>query len=142
MAAPGPYSIKDTRAIETIKWNEIYRSRFGNAGDFVFAVVGDFNWIELESLIEKYLATLPTFKAPEKVKNHHFKNVKGQIFRKNISTDRKIHFHVQLKASKLSPYNLEDDYYLDLAQEVLRRMLLDEIRRKNGALIEFETLLF
>lgn len=38
---------------------EIYRERFADAGDFVFAVVGDFDPEELGALLARYIGTLP-----------------------------------------------------------------------------------
>jgi len=38
---------------------EIYRERFGNAGDFVFAFVGDFDESDVTDLASRYIGTLP-----------------------------------------------------------------------------------
>ena len=45
---------------------EFYRSRFADAGDFTFIIVGNFAVDSVKPLVEKYLASLPTTGRQEK----------------------------------------------------------------------------
>lgn len=55
-AFPSPEQMAD---FDVAAVEEIYRKRFGNAGDFAFAFVGDFDVDEMTDLASKYVATLP-----------------------------------------------------------------------------------
>lgn len=52
-------TVQDLDALDEQLLLETYRERFGNAGDFVFVVVGDFDESELVDLGARYLGTLP-----------------------------------------------------------------------------------
>lgn len=52
-------TIEDLEAFDPALQLEAYRDRFADAGDFVFAVVGDFDPDELVDLGARYLGTLP-----------------------------------------------------------------------------------
>lgn len=38
---------------------EIYQAKFGSASDFTYAFVGDFDWTQMQTLVETWLAALP-----------------------------------------------------------------------------------
>jgi zinc protease len=46
--------------VDLSKAMEVYRERFGNAGDFTFIFVGNFSLKQIKPLIERYIATLPS----------------------------------------------------------------------------------
>ena len=53
---PSPVQLADFDVDRAL---EVYRERFGNVGDFVFAFVGDFDVDEIVDLASRYIATLP-----------------------------------------------------------------------------------
>jgi zinc protease len=46
-------------ALDLDEVRAVFADRFGNAGDFVFALVGDFQVAEAEDLVRRYIGTLP-----------------------------------------------------------------------------------
>ncbi|MCB0302004.1 MAG: insulinase family protein, partial [Calditrichaeota bacterium] len=54
-----PWSDKLLQEMDLQKSYQIFRERFANAGDFTFIFVGNIDLLQLESLAETYLASLP-----------------------------------------------------------------------------------
>jgi zinc protease len=55
----GRLPVEELKRIDAERMFQIYRERFGNAGDFTFSFVGSFDPQELEGLVQRYLGTLP-----------------------------------------------------------------------------------
>lgn len=64
--------LEDIDKISYDRVNEIWKERFGNAGDFTFNVVGNIDEEILRPLIEKYIASLPSTKKREKSGNDSY----------------------------------------------------------------------
>jgi zinc protease len=60
-----PFSTATFDTLDIDRSMQIYRERFGNAGDFTFYFVGRFHPDSLRPLVETYLATLPSGDARE-----------------------------------------------------------------------------
>ncbi len=56
-----------------------YNDRFGDAGDFTFVFVGNFNPDSFKPFVEKYLGSLPTKNRDESWINHQINPPKGKI---------------------------------------------------------------
>ncbi len=64
--------LEDLDKIDYDRVIEIWKERFGNAGDFTFNVVGNIDEEVLRPLIEKYIASLPSTKKREKSGNDSY----------------------------------------------------------------------
>ncbi len=70
---------EDLEKVSLDRAMEIYKERFANASDFVFTIVGNFDEATLKTLVEKYIASLPTIAGatPEKFKDLGVRPPKG-----------------------------------------------------------------
>lgn len=65
-----PLSVSDVDNMDFSRMQYIYKERFANAGDFQFFFVGSFDEATLDSLICKYIASLPSSKKRETFRKH------------------------------------------------------------------------
>ncbi len=72
-----PPTVARIEAVDPDAAVEFYRSRFANAGDFTFVLVGNIDEAKLEHLASTYLASLPSTKRKEKWKDIGVKPPKG-----------------------------------------------------------------
>jgi len=112
--------------------NEVYKSRFNNAGDFVFTISGDFKTKELDKLIETYIATLPVSGEKEKFADNGVRAPKKAVknhFAKKMNTPKAsvyVNLHNKYK------YNQENNIYGYVISQLLSKRYLEEIREKEG----------
>jgi zinc protease len=71
-------SALDLEALDMNRIIQIYQERFGNAADFSYIIVGNFDEKILRSLCEKYLAALPSTGKQEKVTDTGIRYTKGK----------------------------------------------------------------
>lgn len=74
-------NLLDEKTLSKIELNDsynFYKQRFSNAGDFTFYFVGAIDSVAFESFAEKYLASLPSEKAKEKVIDHQMTYYQGK----------------------------------------------------------------
>ncbi|MBD1155629.1 insulinase family protein [Pelagibacterales bacterium SAG-MED16] len=109
---------------------EFYKDRFQNSGDFIFTIVGDFEYKQIEPLISKYIGSL------------EFKNKKDKFIDHNIRTNlksEKITYKEDnpVKASYGRFYNkkfnntLTERYKAELLSLIIDKLFFDEIREEN-----------
>ena len=109
---------------------EFYEDRFQNSGDFIFAIVGDFKFEEIEPLILKYIGSL-------KFKNHK-DNFKDQNIRINLGKETVTYEEENpVKASVGRYYNKEFNNTFSerlknrILFSVIDKLMFNEIREKN-----------
>jgi zinc protease len=71
--------VADIEKIDLDKALAFYKSRFGDAGDFTFVIVGAFDVAKIKPLVETYLASLPATKRREKEKDTGVRRAGGSI---------------------------------------------------------------
>ena len=109
---------------------KFYEDRFQNSGDFIFAIVGDFKFEEIEPLILKYIGSL-------KFKNHK-DNFKDQNIRINLSKET-VRYEEEnpVKASVGRYYNKEFNNTFSerlknrILFSIIDKLMFNEIREKN-----------
>jgi len=109
---------------------EFYEDRFQNSGDFIFAIVGDFKFEEIEPLILKYIGSL-------KFKNHK-DNFKDQNIRINLGKETVTYEEENpVKASVGRYYNKEFNNTFSerlknrILFSIIDKLMFNEIREKN-----------
>ena len=111
---------------------EIYKDRFDNAGDFIFVISGDFNESEINSYIEKYIASLPVSGDKEIFED---KGVRPP------ATDTNNYFDKEMATAKSTVYvNFNNEFkysennkiYINVIAKLLGKRYLEEIREKEG----------
>ena len=109
---------------------EFYKDRFQNSGDFIFTIVGDFEYEQIETLISKYIGSL------------EFKNKKDKFIDHNIRTNlnsEKIIYKEDnpVKASYGRFYHkkfnntLSERYKAELLNLIIDKLFFDQVREEN-----------
>ncbi len=120
----------DESSFETIK--SIYQSRFANAADFNFFIVGDVKQEELTPLLEKYIASIPTSAEREKwVLNSAYWNLK--------KTDRDVYLEMEVPKASVNiafkndmEYSLKDAELLNVLGAILKLRFTETLREDEG----------
>lgn len=124
--------IKDLDNLDYDRIIEIYKEAFSNPGSFVFTFVGTIDEVVLKSLVEQYLASLPSGN-----KNATYKNVDFSL-RKGLYENS---FDREMKNPKASVFNLysgslKRDQKTTMALSVLKQVLdmvyVETIREEEG----------
>ncbi len=76
-----PFTTKTIKHVDLMESYKIYRERFGDAGDFTFIFVGNFNKEQLKPLVETYLCSLPALNRKEHWADNTYSYPKGVIDR-------------------------------------------------------------
>ncbi|HEX2785959.1 MAG TPA: insulinase family protein [Ilumatobacteraceae bacterium] len=110
----------------------VWRDRFSNASDWVFAISGDFDIDEASDLARRYIGTLSGTGATEKYKDF-------QIDPPSTVITKEVHAGTGAKGSLSFEWNADyaetvgESVYADLLTSVLNTRLTDHIREALGA---------
>jgi zinc protease len=110
---------------------QIYKERFGNAGDFTFLFVGAFNEDSLKPLLEKYLGSLPTTGKKENFKDIGIRPPAGKV-EKEITKGEEPQSQVNIVFNTPVPYNSKDAYALKSLGELMSIKLVEQLREEKG----------
>jgi zinc protease len=115
--------------IEDIK--KFYAERFKDGSDFTFTFVGDFKVDELKPLITKYLGSLPNLGRKETYVDDGVRVekelVKYEVFENLEAQSKSIRAY-----NKNFDYNVKNRFIIFCTDEILKRMLNEEIREKQN----------
>lgn len=111
---------------------EVYKERFGNAGDFVFYFVGNVDVATLKPLVEKYIASLPASKKRENWKDVGAEIVAGNVIRhyeKILETPKST---VLIDYSGKIDATVENMVMMNVFTAILDIVFTEEVREKEG----------
>ncbi len=74
-----PFSIETMQQLELDRAFDIYKERFSNAGQFTFTFVGNFELENIKTLVEKYIASLPSTNQKEQWRDVGIRYPKGVV---------------------------------------------------------------
>ncbi|MEO8254209.1 MAG: insulinase family protein [Flavobacterium sp.] len=114
------------------KIKAIYASRFANAADFEFLIVGDVKEEALKPLLEKYLASLPTNSEREHWKDNSVSWLKP-------TTNKEFHLKmedakstVQIGYKNRFKYSLKDEFIANALGDILQLRYTETLREQEG----------
>jgi zinc protease len=110
---------------------EIYRERFGNAGDFSFVFVGNVDLNTLKPLVEQYIASLPSNMNRENWQDPKIKMPEGTV-NKTISKGMAPKIFVFMAMHGASKWSAEEDLLFDALTDILRIKLRESMREDKG----------
>lgn len=110
---------------------EIYKERFGNAGDFVFTIVGNFDDAQIRSYLKTYIASLPSDPKREEAKNHMVKAPAG-IINKTVRAGLEDKATVTIVIAGDYNFNETNNLGMDALASILNMKLLEELREKES----------
>lgn len=125
-------SLESLQTITHQQVMDIYASRFGNACDFTFVIVGDFDIDSIKPLALQWIGGLPTTKQREKYIDRHTTLPRHNVdlhFRRPMSTDKQ---SVYIIYSGPSAYSRHDDLAFRMLGELLDMRYLDTVREEEG----------
>ena len=128
-----PITLEDLDLVKEEDLLGVFRDRFSNIGDFQMIIVGSTKDMDIETLMKKYLAGIPSKDTIEVPENLDVKFPSG-IIKENVNkgTDKKV--SVTLIYPYKGLYTYENRVkYLGLAK-ILDMILLEEIREKIGGI--------
>lgn len=132
--SPRVYSLGE-KMIEALDFNtmkKIYQERFKNPGDFFFVISGNFDEAQLNTYIEKYIASLKASPENESYIDRGIRppsNETAVYFKREMATPKASVFVAYAKDDK---YSEKGDIYMDVISKLLSKRYIDEIREKEG----------
>lgn len=108
-----------------------YRQRFADAGDFTFALVGNFTLDSIKPLVEKYLASLPSSGRVEQARDVGARPPTG-VVQKTVRRGSEPKSQTQIVFSGPFEYNRDNRYALQSLVEVLDIKLRELLREDMG----------
>ncbi len=126
-----PLSVAVVDELDFVRAEAVYADRFADIGDSTFVFVGAFDWDELRSLAETYLASLPTVGRDETWQNIGTSRPQGVI-------DEEVRIGIEPRSNTVWVFAGEMDWSRDeslaltAAGEVLQIRLRERVREQLG----------
>lgn len=123
--------VEDFDQVDLDKAVQFYTERFNNAADFQFVIVGNTEDVELQSLVEQYIASLPSTGQTEQWKDNQINIVKGKI-------NKEVQMGSAPKTNVLFTYSGDDKWTRDseiefqMMSQVLDIKLRESLREDQG----------
>ncbi|MBE9601576.1 pitrilysin family protein [Pedobacter sp. MC2016-24] len=126
-----PPSLANVEKINFNRGLEIYKERFANVGDFVFTIVGNFDEKKIRSLLQTYIASIPSAPQREQAKNIIVEIPKGMIS-KTVYAGSEDKASISLVFSGDYSYTEPNNIAMDALSSILNRKLTEELREKES----------
>ena len=126
-----PFSLEVVDELNIERAEAVYADRFADIGDARFVFVGAFDWDELRSFTETYLASLPTTGRVEEWVDHHIDPPPGVI-------DETVNSGIEQRSNTVwvfegeSVWSREEALAVEVAGEMLGTRLRERIREALG----------
>ncbi|CAN5853299.1 insulinase family protein [soil metagenome] len=123
-----PPMAEDVNKVDADKALAFYKSRFGDATDFTFTIVGQFDADKIRPLVETYLASLPAKGRKEKEKDLSIRRVGGVVKKTwNIGSEPKARVSIAFMGDeKWSRDKERDMFILSTVSSIRLREILRE----------------
>jgi zinc protease len=131
---PRAFGLPTMEQLEKVKMEDIqaiYRDRFGDASDFTFTFIGNFDGEKIKPLILKYLGNLPSAKRTEMWKDLGIRPPAGKLEKAiNKGVDQKS--VVQIIYTGPTPFDRDETLRLSALGELLTIKLIEILREEKG----------
>ncbi|KJD34885.1 peptidase M16 [Tamlana sedimentorum] len=114
------------------KIKEIYNSRFADASDFEFFIVGDVKETQLKPLLAQYLASLPTKNIKETYKDNDSEWLSNKIDEDIYLKMEDPKASVNIVYKKEMPYSKSNQIYTSVLGDILQLRITESIREAEG----------
>jgi zinc protease len=126
-----PWTAETLKEIDLDRAYEIYKDRFSDAGDFTFAFVGNFKMETMKTMLEKYVASLPSKGRKETWKDLGYKTPKG-IIQKTVKKGTEPKSSVSIRFYGDFEYNYAHRFDLRVLSQLLSIKLREVLREEKG----------
>ncbi len=119
----------------------IIREQLANAADFTFVFSGNFDEAELKTLVEQYIASLPSVKGKkQKVKYDSAVEIKPGSEEKDFTMKMEVpQGSAAVVISGKMPYSFKNRLMASMSAQIISTRLLTEVREKEGAVYSIYT---
>ena len=114
------------------KIKSIYESRFHDASDFEFFIVGDVKADQLKPLLEKYIASIPTYNTKEVFIDNGAEWVSDKITEDVYLAMEDPKSTVNILYKKEIPYTVENAIYANVLGDILQLRITETVRETEG----------
>ena len=114
------------------KMKTIYTSRFGNAGDFKFFIVGDVSKETIKPLLEKYIASIPTTNEREEWKDNSVDWINNKIDKDVFLEMKDPKTSVRVVIKNDMKYSLKNSILMRAMGDVLQLRYTESLREEEG----------
>lgn len=114
------------------KMKAIYSSRFGNAGDFKFFIVGDVSKETIKPLLEKYIASIPTTNEREEWKDNSVDWINNKIDKDVFLEMKDPKTSVRVVIKNDMKYSLKNSILMRAMGDVLQLRYTESLREEEG----------
>ncbi|TNJ46963.1 insulinase family protein [Tamlana fucoidanivorans] len=114
------------------KIQKLYKSRFENASDFEFIIVGDVSEEILKPLIEQYLGSIPTTPEKEKWKDNTVEWTTDNIDKDIYLPMEDPKASVRIAYKNEMPYTIKDELLMDALGSILQLRYTESLREEEG----------
>jgi zinc protease len=117
-------------SFETMK--DIYSTRFGNAGDFTFFIIGDVKKEVIKPLLETYIASLPTTGEKENWKNNSVDWIADTIDKDVFLEMKDPKTNVRVVIKNDMNYSLKNSLLMRAIGDILQLRYTESLREDEG----------
>lgn len=114
------------------KMKAVYNSRFGNAGDFTFFIVGDVTKETIKPLLEKYIASLPTTGQKENWKDNSVDWIADKIDKDVYLEMKDPKTNVRVVIKNDMKYSLKNSILMQALGDILQLRYTESLREDEG----------
>ena len=117
------------------RMQQIHKERFGNAAEFNFIIIGNFDEAELKKYIAQYIASLPAKKGKKEVaKDDNLKVKQGDVYSEFIlATENKQANYAGLWTTNKIAYTTENSIMTSIVGQLMSTNLTNTVREQEGA---------
>lgn len=119
----------------------IIREQLANAAEFTFVFSGNFDEAELKTLVEQYIASLPSVKGKKQELKHN-----SAVEIKSGSEDKEFAMKMEVPQGSAAvvisgkmPYSFKNRLMASMSAQIISTRLLNEVREKEGAVYSIYT---
>ncbi|PZU02408.1 MAG: peptidase M16, partial [Chryseobacterium sp.] len=124
---------KDWAATDYKKAYDIYKEKFGNAGNFHFYFVGNIDEVKFKNEVLQYIASLPTTGKTTNFKDTGYRSISGdhtRVYKKGKDPKSM----VQIVYSGETPYNEKEALALSALGEVATIKVIEKLREDESGI--------
>ncbi|WP_223551644.1 pitrilysin family protein [Aestuariivivens sp. NBU2969] len=118
--------------IDFDKMKRLYSSRFSNAADFEFVIVGDVKEDSLKPLLERYIASLPTTKEKEHWKDNSVEWLSSKIDKDIFLPMEDPKASVRIAIKNNMSHSVKNSLLMDALGSILQLRYTESLREQEG----------
>ncbi len=135
------FSVSDIEKANRENILSVIREQLANAAEFTFVFSGNFDEAELKTLVEQYIASLPSVKGKkQELKHNPAVEIKSGSEEKEFALQMEVpQGSAAVIISGKMPYSFKNRLMASMSAQIISARLLSEVREKEGAVYSIYT---